>query len=371
MALIKRSFLERRPVEIGKIKIGTRGAKKSTSGGNSMFLPQKLDHFLVTTMEREGKDGPFKRDEHVHAIVGDEPRELYGHLMYETVEENLHTEMCVYAGRRRQWTCDGEERTLRDGKEEPCQREANPPCKCKPYARLHLQLEAQPQMAGYYVFRSHGWASTNNLQTALEEIYREFGTLYRAPVRLFMQKTEDVYMDGSNERTGSSWKVGLTLRLSPVEAREYLASQARMAIQTRDMLRLESGAVIGDLHDYDREHEIEIADEFHPPEGLEASVRTQEALDGAVALIAEKSVEAESEAPPAPESEDAEEELGLTPAKELANLFEAAKERGVKFTKAQVERCLEGIQDPDLVEQTLDWVKNRVLGEERGDESDG
>ncbi len=354
MGLIKRSFLERRPVEVGKIKIGTRGAKRQTSGGNTMYLPERLDHFLVTTMEREDGDGPFKRDEHVHGVVGDQPRELLGYLMYESVEENLRTEMCVYQGRRKQWSCDGELRVLRDGKEQPCQREAG--CKCKPYARLHLQLEAQPQMACFYVFRTHGWGSTNNLQTALEEIHREFGTLYRAPVRLFMQKTEDVYSeDGGQERTGYSWKVGISLRLSPTEARAYLQAQAQAALHTRDMLRLEAGAVGADLDAHDREHEVELADEFHPPVGLKASLATHEALQGAADILEAEIVpdgEDEEEAPPEP-----------APAvDELSRLLVDAENAGVKLTKVQVERCRQGVNsgDEEIRTKTLEWLRGRI-----------
>lgn len=376
MALIKRTFLEVRPVEIGKIKIGTRGRARQSSSGTTTYLPEKLDHFLVTTLDREQGDGPFMRDEAVHAIVGDQPRELFGRLMYPTVEENLHTEMCVYKGRRRQWTCDGEERTLRDGKVEPCQREAAKGCGCKPYARLHIQLEAQPQMGVFYVFRTHGWSSTNNLQTALEEIYREFGTLYRAPVRLFMQLTEDQYEHNGEDRSSKSWKVGISLTMGPLEAREYLTTQAHAALKARQHLQLEAGAVIADLDADDLAHEGELADEFAPPQGVAASVAVAEALDGAVAhLAASNGSEGDSEEI---EVEVVGPELGPEVAPELALDEPSLKKRvedlvqraleGKKITHKQFDRCVEALEagDEENLRITENWLQERLNGGDDG-----
>ena len=286
MALIHRDFMPTRPIEVGKIKIGTRGRARDTSGGGTSYIPERLDHFLITTLERGGDDGkgPFLKDDAIHAVVGDKPRELFGYLMYPEIEQNLHTEMAVYKGRRRQWSCNGQRRIMRAGAHEPCQRERQ--CGCKPYSRLHIQLNAASQMGGYYVLRSHGWGTTNNLQTVLEEIFREFHTLYKAPIKLFMQLTEDTYMQGDQERTGKSWKVGACLNMPFEEAQQYLAEQAQKSLQTRRVLMLEAGAVKDDLDAYDVLTEGETADEFGPPKGGEASVGTQARLEEALAKSA-------------------------------------------------------------------------------------
>lgn len=350
MALIKRTFLEARPIEVGKIKIGMRGKARKTSGGGTSYLPEKLDHFLVTTMERDGKDGPFLRDDDVHADVGEQPRELHGALMYEGIEQNLHTEMAVYKGRRRQSSCDGEECVMRDKSVKPCQKEAG--CACKPYARLHLQLNAAPQTGGYYVFRTHGWASTNNLQTALEEIHRAFGTLYKAPVKLIMQKTEDTYMDGQQEKTGSSWKVGLVLDMSFKDAQEYLAAEARTAIEQRQLLMLEAGAVVADLNEADLENEAETADEFHPPVGVGASVATAEKLDKAL-----EGITGGDDEPPVVEGDYEVEGEEIHP---LVALLEAAVAGGA-LNEAQKKQCQDAIDSDDVSAKDIaaDWLRGK------------
>ena len=55
--------------EIGKIKIGMKGAVRTSKGGKDFQLPQRLDHFIVTTLER-GEDGNFIRDEAIHQNLG-------------------------------------------------------------------------------------------------------------------------------------------------------------------------------------------------------------------------------------------------------------------------------------------------------------
>ena len=43
-------------VERGKIKIGMKGETRRSQSGGTYQLPVKLNHFLITTMER-GQDG--------------------------------------------------------------------------------------------------------------------------------------------------------------------------------------------------------------------------------------------------------------------------------------------------------------------------
>ena len=382
MALIDREFMPARPVEIGRIKIGQRGRPRQTSGGGKSFIPEKLDYFLVTTMEREGSDGegPFKRDEAVHADVGPRPRELLGWFMYPEVSQNLHTEMVEYSGRRRQWSCDGQRRIMRDKTEQPCQRAAG--CNCKPFARLHIALEAAPQMGGFYCYRTTSWSSVNNLQSSLEQIHREFGTLYKAPIKLLMMLTEDTYMDGQQERTSRSWKVTALLNMSYQEAQRYMVDQALEASTTRQQLTLEAGAVVEDLDHTDVREEGELADEFRPPEGVEASVATNDKLDQALKEIQEREAEGGDAAEQGAgeggdeasgESAESGEAIAGRVKKEgspdsaegehpVVALLELARESKI-LTEKQLTKCASAIRDGEEGEMniTADWIEGKLV----------
>lgn len=279
--LIKRSLLKAQPQEVGKIKIGGRGAQKKTSGGNDMYLPQKFDHFEVTTMERAGGKGPFLRDEAVHAVVGDKPTSLDAMLMFPEIEQNLMTSMREYAGRKAKVVCDGEVR--KEGMVEgPCKQLDGGVCNCRPYIRLPLQLMASPHTGGYYVFRSRGWGTTNNIQTFMEETYGRFGTLFHAPVKLICFHSEDQYQQDGQDRVGKSLKVAMVLNLPYEQAALHMIGQKELLESVRERLMLTAGEVVQSLDNRDEEEEAEIADEFDPPKGLEASVATQGRLDAVV-----------------------------------------------------------------------------------------
>ena len=47
--------------EHGKIKAGTKGEEVVSSQGNKFRLPKKLDHFIITTTERD-QDGNLVLD---------------------------------------------------------------------------------------------------------------------------------------------------------------------------------------------------------------------------------------------------------------------------------------------------------------------
>lgn len=300
MSLLSRDFLEARPQELGKIKIGMKGGERQGSGG-SWRQPKKLDHFRVTTRTR-GKDENFERDEEIHAVVGEKPRELEGWLMFHTVGDNLHTEMQQYAGRTKALTCDGESCTvLKTGEVSPCPRRQGQKCpelgtakKCKPYARLHLQLKASPTTGGYHVFRTTSWETANNLQTFLEEIFRTFGTLYHAPVKLILYEAPVQFQDGGQQKTGTAWKVGMVLAMPRALAGETMVTERRQLAHTARELKLLAAAVEVDLEDTDDAEAAEIADEFHPPREAETADATDEKL---AAMKEALGVGRESEAP--------------------------------------------------------------------------
>lgn len=279
MSLISEKLLNRRPQELGKIKIGGKGELRRSTGGNDFRLPVKYDHFVITTLNR-GEDDNFIRNDEIHEKIGEAPTELAGVLMYPEPEQNLHAEMVQYRGRTKVVGCDGEERTeLESGARSACPRLEGGDCECKPYGRLHLQLWASPHMFGYHVFRTTSWESTANIQSVIKEIYERFGTCYKAPVRLVLYPSTDTYMDGNKERTSESYKVGLVLAMSLEEAAEEMVRAKRLMDSTRRELLQIAGEVQEDLTKRDQEEAADIAEEFFPEQAVQSSVGTQEKLD--------------------------------------------------------------------------------------------
>lgn len=318
--LISRNLLHVQPQEIGKIKLGGRGAARKTSGGGESYIPQRYDHFVVTTMQREGGKGAFLRDEAVHKVVGDEPTELEAMLMFPEVEQNLMTSMRVYKGRKPSIICDGDVQRNAQGKEEPCARALGQECECRPYCRLQLQLMASPHTGGYYVFRTRSWQTTNNIQTFLEELHARFGTCFQAPVKLMMYQSEDQYSVDGKEQVGRSWKVAMVLNMDYETAALHMVGAKERLDVVRERLMLTAGAVQDDLDARDEEEAGELADEFDPPKGVEASIKTQERLDEVVAGL-------EPIVPPDPHSasQDAEYEIISDTRREVEGLWQEAE----------------------------------------------
>lgn len=261
MGLIKPTLLRARPQELGKIKIGGVGKELDSKRGGKYRQPVKYEHFVVTTRVR-GADGNFLRDEAIHAIVGDKPTTLEGRLMFEDVEEIFHSSMDHYEGKTRKTsTCDGEFRTILDtGATEPCYRANGGECPCKPYGRLAIQLLHAP-LFGFHVYRTTSWESTNNIQSALKDIFNTFGTLYHVPVRLVVYPSEDHH----NGSVSTSQKVGLVLAMSMQEVAGHIASARQysslaMGVEVKQL----AAGVNAELAARDVEEAAIIREEFFP-----------------------------------------------------------------------------------------------------------
>ena len=293
MGLISRELMKVRPQQLGRIKVGGLGKLiKGKDGKPDWRAPIKYEHFVITSLTR-GDDGNFVTDERIHAEVGDKPMELAGVLMYDKPEENFHSEMVQYKGRGASgkiWECDGVNATnLKTGKIGACLKAAGKECRCKPYARLHLQLDASPFTMGYHFFRTTSWESTNNIQTALEEIYARFGTCYHAPVKLICYPSEDQH----EGKTSTSYKVGLVLAMREGEAAALIGEAQGYLEKARGRMQLLAAVTHEDLAVQDAADEGEIADEFFGPDDEEVH-----------AGIVEAGLDAED----APEGEDIEQD---------------------------------------------------------------
>ena len=167
-----------RLAECGKIKIGIKGDVRKGKNGGEYRLPTKLDHFVVTTMDKENDD--FKPDEELMKKLGKYDtfggyhcREIPVRLPYDDPSLNFPTSYAYYDSAACQCRGDGELATTSAGEIIECHPETCPNIKekkCKPNGVLSVILDDAPRVGGVYKFRTTGWNSINNLFSSMEFI---------------------------------------------------------------------------------------------------------------------------------------------------------------------------------------------------------
>lgn len=170
-------------VERGKIKIGMKGAPRQSRSGNTFQAPQKLDHFIVTTMER-GPDNNFLADQAIMQQLGSSPREIPVVLVYDDIDLNFPTRYAMYNGKSLQCTGDGVAAKWRnqDGTHQmvqcPCNRQ-DPAYtgkdKCKINGTLSVIISGADVIGGVWKFRTTSYNSVVGILSSLAMIKRVSG----------------------------------------------------------------------------------------------------------------------------------------------------------------------------------------------------
>lgn len=198
-----------RMAEIGKIKIGGKGEKRTSKHGNEFRLPEKYDHFVITTTEKDS-EGNFKKDKEVMELLGEKPRELDIVLLYDEVNLNFPHFYALYSGRTLKCKGNGETavRYLKDGGEKDVS--CNPDTceyyqkdKCKVNGIFNCVLKQTQKVGGVYRFRTTSWNSVNNILGSLHFIKSlTGGVLAGIPLKMVLKpKTTTVENNGSRFQT--------------------------------------------------------------------------------------------------------------------------------------------------------------------------
>lgn len=173
--------------EQGKIKIGGKGAERQSKSGNTYRMPEKWDHFELTTLERDN-NGDFVIDEEMTEKVAFEKNKdgkptMLGPciLPFNEIELNFYTAFAYYT--QSQLICRGNgEKALRcdyegeDIKEEEI--ECNPKTcefakekKCKPNGILSVIFPDADRIGGVYKFRTTSWNSVISILSQLQMFF--------------------------------------------------------------------------------------------------------------------------------------------------------------------------------------------------------
>jgi len=178
--------------ERGKIKIGDKSQeKKETSGGKKMAQPLKLDHFIITTMQKDAADrfipdivlmNRLKKEQGV-----DKLKEIPIRLLYDNNELNFITGLSCYKktfinGKERLgcWCSGDNEKALRLNEKGEYE-EINCPCerlgpfysladKCKYIGTLQCLIEGTNRVGGVWRFRTTGKNSVKSIIASMNMI---------------------------------------------------------------------------------------------------------------------------------------------------------------------------------------------------------
>lgn len=172
--------------EVGKIKIGYKGEVRKSKDGGDYRLPQKLDHFIITTNERDENDD-FVIDSEIHALqhIGQEPKSIPIRLLYNEMKLNFISRYAIYKGKEK-CICEGDGVNFywldeKTGKWElgrvPAE-EMKPDFKgdkCKLNGILSCVIDGVNRIGGVWKFRTVGKNSVISLKSSMEFIYQLTG----------------------------------------------------------------------------------------------------------------------------------------------------------------------------------------------------
>lgn len=309
--------------EIGKIKIGRKGELRKSSAGTEWRLPIKLDHFVVTTLERD-KDDNFKTDDKIMKMLGENPKSIPIRLLFDSLEANFQSRYSAYKGKTLWCSGDGcgafratstgakEAVSCPCGREQPTYKGAE---KCKMNGCLSCMIDGADTIGGIWKFRTTGYNSTVGIMSSLSLIRALSGGLL-AGLDLSMTIQPKVGTDPDGKSV-TIQVVGIVFRGSVQKLQEKTLEIARQNADFRVRLsHVESEVLkmIGvDAELVDQAGDI--VDEFHPEEpptpDLQPPQTTETKPEPVAKRERKKTVPAQEPAPeqqaepqPEPDSED-------------------------------------------------------------------
>lgn len=252
--------LKPRLLEVGKIKIGGRGAKTKTQGGKDYNPPVKYKSFMVTTTER-GQENLLPDTETMKAL-GEKPTSIEISFPFDDIDMNFHTAYQYYKDGLMFCKGDGEQ-AEREGKPFACKGGDCPEFvaknQCKVSGIMSCHIDASPHIDGIYRFRTHGWNSVTGILAALIRYQKEAGGILQGlPFKLiFISKST---------RKGNVPAVTVESGVKIADFRELAIKEKRARLELDiNIKEVEKEAKIGGFLDsIEMDDQGEIQEEFYP-----------------------------------------------------------------------------------------------------------
>lgn len=300
--------------EVGKIKIGFKGEEITSKQGKKFQPPKKLDHFIITGLER-GPDGNFIKNTEIHKQIGERPKEIDVRLLYDDPDLNFLTRYACYNGTKLWCTGDGETASRMTGENGnratvkcPCEHldagyKAGP--KCKPSGVLSVMLDNSPIVGGVHKLRTTSFNSVTNILSSMAMISRiTGGVLAGIPLKLtFGKKTTTV--PGTEQQTTIP-VIGLVYKGSVMELAESgqrtaleFAGYRKRIEYIEDIARKQLDKEIGLGLYTEGETDEDIAAEFYPEQVTEGvTVQPEKKAEGlAFDELVNKNISKDSDLP--------------------------------------------------------------------------
>ncbi len=393
-----------RSSEIGKIKIGQVGVKKTSGRGKEFSQPQKLEskegpYFLITkTIRGTGDDVNFVRDSALmkeldkYADVDSDGkrriRQIPIMLDSDVLEEVAPHRLALYRGTNLFCSGTGEGRDAATRWEDDVPRKVECPCdflraskgeKCKPNLILWCTIVAgaQTKLGVRHAFRTTGWNSIKSIIYSLETLQKQVGTI--CGIKLWLCVKWDLKKDG----TGTTRRVPVVHIECRTSDLMGLRREAIASARTRlEVIQLQNPAVLAlaaPAQNETKPTQAAVAAEWYPP--TEVEVDSDEGDEDEEIYDPETGVVVDDE--PEPDNDELPSRKGTDPAMPavgsseqptiygMENLDEvwlpthAAQKRVAQLLKAVAK--LRDLPDPDgkpAMKEVLAEVTTRVL--ERG-----
>jgi len=273
-------------MEWGKIKIGRKGKLVR----NTFRQPEKLDHFVVTTMEKDSSDN-FIIDDEIMGMIKEKQMigvekitEIPIILLYNDIELNFQCRYVCYHGTKKWCSGDGESamRLTDRGEYEymscPCERrlptymgeDGKGKGKCKSAGCLSCLIQGAEIVGGAWKFRTTGIHSIQSLIASLLLIKNQTGGLL-AGIPLSMVLRPKKASDPITGKQVTIYIVTIIYRGSPQSLQEVAFKIA--TTETTGRLKIENveadvRKMLTTTADIDEEvigeSELDHAEEFHP-----------------------------------------------------------------------------------------------------------
>ena len=300
--------------ERGKIKIGMKGEERKSTKGAPYKLPTKLDHFLVTTLDR-GTDGNFLLDKQIHDKLGADPKSIPVTLLWNDIAMNVQSRYASFSGATVWCSGDGEQadRQKGDGPERemvacPCKRldsDYTGTDKCKINGVLSVLIEGAGGVGGIWKFRTTSFNTVDGLVGSMSFIKSiTSGVLAGIPLNLTINPKNVLTPAGA---ATTIYVVGLEYAGTMEELREVgyqrALTQSKSDVRMADIEKEARGLLGAPEQEaaavFPGEDTEDVAAEFYPGarDGLLAGSRS----DDATRALEGQNGQADTEAPPEPE----------------------------------------------------------------------